>query len=186
MSSVNPIQCTREDMRIAYLAALAIVIHLAEAALPSALPGLKPGLANVITLAVLCSMGWRAAAWVSVLRVLAGSLLLGSFLSPTFLLSFAGAAASLAALGAGHRLPGAGPVGLSVLAALAHMGAQFALAYGMFIPHPALLTLLPPLLTAALIFGIVNGLIARAMLGAPYDRCSSLENPADRRLNMRP
>ncbi|MDQ3796483.1 MAG: Gx transporter family protein, partial [Pseudomonadota bacterium] len=90
------IQTTRDDYRIAWLAALAITIHIAESALPSPLPGVKPGLANVITVITLLTFGWRAAVWVSLLRVLAGSLLIGSFLTPTFMLSFSGAAASLA------------------------------------------------------------------------------------------
>lgn len=162
--SPQPLQSSRDDLRIAYLAALAIVIHVAEALLPSPLPGIKPGLANIVTVATLCHLGWRSAAWVSLLRVLAGSLLIGSFLSPTFFLSFAGALASLAALGLAARLPGIGPAGLSVLASLAHMAAQFAVAYLLFIPHPALLGLLPVLMTAALGFGLVNGLIAQSMV----------------------
>ena len=162
---VTPLQSSREDIRIAYLAALAIVIHVAEAALPSPLPGIKPGLANIITIAVLCRFGWSAAAWVSVLRILAGSLLIGTFLSPSFFLSFSGATASLAVLAPAARLPGIGPVGLSVLASLGHMAAQFAAAYMLFIPHPAMLGLLPILMSAALGFGVINGLIARSMLG---------------------
>ena len=157
------VQSTRDDLRIAYLTALAIVIHVAEAALPSPLPGIKPGLANIITIAVLCRFGWRTAAWVGLLRALVGSLLIGTFLSPTFFLSAAGAVASVAVLGLSIRLPGIGPVGHSVLASLAHMAAQFAVAYQLFVPHPAMLRLLPVLMTAALVFGVVNGLIAGRM-----------------------
>ncbi len=73
------LQTTRDDHRIAWLAALAITIHMLESGLPSPLPGAKPGLANVITIAVLVCFGWRAAVWVSLLRVLAGSLLLDPF-----------------------------------------------------------------------------------------------------------
>jgi heptaprenyl diphosphate synthase len=156
---------TREDHRIAWLAALAIAIHVLEAALPSPIPGVKPGLANVITVLALLMYGWRVALWVSLLRVLAGSLLVGSFLSPTFLLSLSGALASLAALGIAHAL--AGPrlsaLGLCVLAAMAHMVGQFLVAYTLIIPHPGLLKLLPVLLTAALLFGLASGTIARMM-----------------------
>lgn len=152
------------DHRIAWLAALAITIHIAEGALPSPLPGIKPGLANVVTIAVLVQYGWSQAAWVSLLRVLIGSLLLGTFLSPTFLLSASGAAASISMLGLASRLPGLGPVGYSVLAAMAHMAGQFTVAYFLFIRHPALLHLLPVLMTAALIFGMVSGIIALMML----------------------
>ena len=159
------IQTTAEDHRIAWLAALAISIHVMESALPSPLPGLKPGLANVITIAVLLQFGWGAAAWVSLLRVLGGSLLLGTFLSPTFMLSLAGAACSIGILWLAWRMPGRGfgPVGYSILAALAHMTGQFTLAWLLFIPHSALWRLFPLLITAALLFGIVNGIIAAAM-----------------------
>ena len=156
---------TREDHRIAWLTALAVAIHLLEATLPSPLPGVKPGLANVVVIVVLLRFDWSTAAWVSLLRVLVSGLLLGTFLSPTFMLSLAGAVASVAVLWPAARAGGAfGPVGLSVLAALAHMSGQFALAYALFIPHPGLLHLLPVLLTLALLFGIVSGILARILL----------------------
>ena len=156
------IQTTAEDQRIAWLAALAITIHILESAFPSPLPGMKPGLANVITIVVLVQFGWRSAAWVSLLRVLCGSLLLGTFLTPTFLLSLGGAVCSIAILWLACRLPGRGfgPVGFSLLAALAHMTGQFTIAWLLFIPHPALWRLFPVLLTAALLFGTVGGIIA--------------------------
>ena len=160
------IQTTAEDHRIAWLTALAITIHIMESALPAPVPGLKPGLANVITIIVLLQFGWSSAAWVSLLRVLCGSLLLGTFLTPTFVLSLGGALCSIAVLWLAIRLPGRGfgPVGYSLLAALAHMSGQFVLAWMLFIPHAALWRLFPVLLTAALLFGIVSGIIAGAVV----------------------
>jgi len=158
------LRADREDLRIAYLAALAIAIHVAEAALPSPIPGIKPGLANVVTVAVLLRYGWRTAAWVALLRSLAGSLLVGTFLAPTFFLSFSGAMAAVTALRVLQCLPGIGPVGLSVPAAMAHLAGQFLVAWLLFIPHPGLLAVLPPLMTAALVTGTVNGIIAAMML----------------------
>lgn len=157
---------TREDYRIAWLTALAVAVHLIEATLPSPLPGLKPGLANVITIVVLMRFGWSTAAWVSLLRVLVSGLLLGTFLSPTFALSLGGALCSVAVLWLATRSTRVhfSAVGYSVLAALAHMLGQFALAFALFIPHPGLLHLLPVLLTVALLFGVVSGILARTML----------------------
>lgn len=159
------IKTTEEDYRIAWLTALAISIHILESAIPSPLPGIKPGLANVITIAVLMQFGWRIAAWVSLLRVLCGSLILGTFLSPTFILSLGGAISSISILWLACRAPGEGfgPIGYSVLAALAHMTGQFLLANLLFIPHTAIWYLFPVLLTAALLFGILGGIIARTM-----------------------
>jgi heptaprenyl diphosphate synthase len=156
----------REDQLIAGFAALAIAIHVLEAAFPSPLPGVKPGLANVVTLVVLLRYGWRMAAWVTALRVLAGSLLIGTFLGPTFIMSAGGAAAALATLWVAQKLAGRwlGAVGYSVCAAMAHMGMQLIVAWQLFIPHPALLKLAPFLLTAGLVFGIVSGVIATIVL----------------------
>ena len=156
----------RRDYLIAGLAALAVAIHVLEAAVPSPVPGIKPGLANVVTLVALLRHGWVVAAWVSVLRVLVGSLLLGTFLGPAFFLSATGAGAALAVLVLPLLLPPAtlSAVGLGVLAALAHMSAQIALAYAWLIPHPAILKLAPILLTTSLLSGLLGGIIAHAVL----------------------
>jgi len=172
--SVITIETTRQDHRIAWLTALAITIHIAESVLPSPLPGVKPGLANVVTIAVLMLYGWRTAMWVSLLRVLVGSILIGTFLTPTFTLSLAGAVSSLLVLGLGGLLPGRGlgPVGYSLLAALAHMAGQFMVAYWLFIPHQGLFGLLPVLMSMAALFGLVSGLIVMAMVAKLKERTS--------------
>jgi uncharacterized membrane protein len=167
---------TRQDHRIAWLTALAITIHIAESALPSPFPGIKPGLANVVTIVALVQYGWGTAAWVALMRVLIGSLLIGTFLSPTFLLSLSGAVASITALRLASWVPGRGfgPVGYCLLAAMAHMGAQFFTAYFVFIPHAGLFRLLPVFMTASLIFGVTSGIIAQMAL----HRLRPAEEPA--------
>ena len=164
-----------EDRRIARLAALAIGLTLAEAAVPSPIPGVKPGLANIVILMVLLQYGWRAAAWVSALRVLAGGLLLGSLFTPGFWLSAAGALVSLSVLGLAQHLPRTwfGPVSLSVLAAFGHIGGQLALAGAWLLPGVALLTLLPVFAAAALVFGAVNGIVVARMISSAEDASRS-------------
>lgn len=120
-----------------------------------------------MTVATLVYFGLSTAVWVSLLRVIAGALLLGTLFSPTFMLSFSGAVASLAVLALAVLISRGrwfGPIGYSVLAALAHMAAQIGVAYVAFVPNRGLLYLLPVLMTAALIFGLLNGIIARQML----------------------
>jgi heptaprenyl diphosphate synthase len=156
-----------EDRRIAALAAAAVGLSVAEAAIPLPLPGLKPGLANIVTLVVLVRFGWRVAAWVTLLRVVASALALGSFLTPTFLMSLTGGIASLLVLAALVRLPGGwvGAVGLSVLAALAHMSAQLLLVDLWLLPGVSLAGLLPVFLAVAWLTGLVNGLVAARLIG---------------------
>lgn len=158
---------TAEDHHISRMAAVALGLTLIENAVPSPLPGVKPGLANIVTLIVLARYGWRAAAWVSLLRVVAGSLLFGNFLAPGFFLSLAGALCSLLVLAAAQHLPARwfGPVSHSVCAAFAHIAGQMAVVYLWLIPHSGIAWLLPLFAAAALIFGTVNGLVAARFIG---------------------
>lgn len=157
-----------DDRRVARYAAAAIALTVAEAAIPSPLPGVKPGLANIVVLLVLMRHGWADAAWVSLLRVVAGSLVVGQFLAPGFFLSLTGALASLAVLAAMHRLPRRwfGPVTLSLGAAFAHMSGQILLARLWLVPHDGVFYLVPVFATTAWIFGLANGLIV-ARLNSP-------------------
>ncbi len=169
---------TAEDQRIAQLAAAAIGLSLVDAAIPLPLPGVKPGLANIVTLIVLARYGWVAAAWVSGLRVFAGSLLLGYFLSPGFFMSLSGALFSLLTLALAVRLPRRcfGPVSWRILAAFAHIGGQLLLARWWLIPHDGLFLLVPFFALAALAFGIINGLIAARLLAELAAREAEVEN----------
>lgn len=162
------IKTTQRDHEVARLAAFAIVLHLAEAVMPSPLPGVKPGIANIITLYVLHRYDFATAAWVSMLRVFAVSLLFGNFLTPTFVLSLTGALASLATLILARHLPrnSFGPVSHSILAALAHIAGQFAIVRIWLIPHAGLAYLIPVFASFALLFGTLNGLIAAKLLAA--------------------
>lgn len=160
---------TPDDHRIARLTAAAIAIALVESAVPSPLPGVKPGLANIITLLVLLRYDWATAAWVTLLRVFAVSLLVGQFLAPGFVLSLAGATASLAVLCLVRPLvqcmPGwFGPVTLSILAAIAHMLAQLLIVRFWLVPSPGVWVLAPVFMGAALLFGTLNGLIVAWLL----------------------
>jgi heptaprenyl diphosphate synthase len=155
------------DRRIARYAAAAIALSVVEAAIPSPLPGVKPGLANIVVLVVLARHGWADAVWVALLRVVAGSLLVGQFLAPGFFLALTGACASLAVLGLAQRLPRAwfGPVSQSILAAFAHIAGQILLARLWLVPHDGVFYLVPVFALAALVFGIINGLVAARLLG---------------------
>ena len=162
---------TPEDSRVARHAAAAIALTVAEAAIPLPLPGVKPGLGNIVTLVVLARWGWREAAWVVLLRVVAGSLLLGQFLAPGFFLSLAGALLSLAALGLARHLPPRwfGPVSQSILAAIAHIAGQLIVARLWLVPHDGVFYLVPVFALAAVFFGTINGLVAARLLNENGD-----------------
>lgn len=160
------LSATTEDRRIATLAAIAIGLTVAEAALPSPVPGVKPGLANIVILLVLLQHGFKTAAWVSLIRLLAGSLILGTFLSPGFWLATAGTIASLLAMFCIRHLPEKtfGPVTLSTLTAFAHIGGQLLLAWAWLLPVTGIASLVPLFALSALVFGTVNGLIVAHLI----------------------
>jgi heptaprenyl diphosphate synthase len=171
---------TAEDHHIARMAAVALGLTILESAIPSPLPGVKPGLANIVTQIVLARYGWRSAAWVSLLRVLAGSLLFGNFLAPGFFLSLSGAVCSLGVLAISKHLPKRqfGPVSHSIYSAFAHITGQLLVVYLWLIPHAGIAYLIPIFATAALVFGSVNGLIAaRFMDNAETIKPNVIESP---------
>lgn len=169
---------TSEDRRIAGLAALAVGLTLAEAALPTPIPGVKPGLANVVILLVMLRYGFSTAVWVMVLRLLAGSLLLGYFLAPGFWLAAAGAAASMCVLYLVRYLPARlfGPVSFSVAMAFAHVGGQLVLAKLWLFAEADISLLMPVFALAALVFGTVNGLIVAALIAKDGAAGAQLDN----------
>jgi len=69
-------------------------------------------------------------------------------------------------LGLSCRLPAAwfGPVSHSVLAAFAHIGGQIVVARLWLVPHDGVFYLLPIFGVAALVFGVVNGLVAGRLM----------------------
>ena len=166
------IETTAEDHKIAQLTALAIGLHLTEAIIPSPLPGVKPGIANIVTLYVLYQYGFKTAAWVSLLRVFASNLLLGQFLSPTFILSLSGALFSLSSLYLAQYLPKKyfSAISLSILAAFAHIAGQLLVVRFWLIPHTGIVYLIPIFCLAALVFGLLNGVITAKLVKT---------NPAD-------
>jgi heptaprenyl diphosphate synthase len=165
-ASTIKLDTTAADHHVARMAAVALGLTVLENAIPSPLPGVKPGLANIVTLIVLARFGWRVAAWVSLLRVVAGSLLFGNFLAPGFFLSLSGAVCSLAVLALSRHLPQHwfGAITHSILAAFAHIAGQMAVVYLWLIPHSGITYLIPIFATAALIFGTVNGLIVASFM----------------------
>jgi heptaprenyl diphosphate synthase len=164
-STIN-IKTTVEDHHIAKLTALAIGLHILESVIPSPLPGVKPGIANIVTLFVLYEYGFATAAWVSLLRVFASSLLLGQFLSPTFVLSLSGALLSLAVLFLTQHLSKKyfSAISLSIFAAFAHISGQLIIVRLWLIPHTAVVYLIPIFALAALFFGLINGLITLKLI----------------------
>jgi heptaprenyl diphosphate synthase len=152
-------------VRLSVLVACAAVLQVAESLLPHPIPGVRLGLANIITVVAMVYIGPGSAVELAVLRTLVSSMVLGTFLTPTFVLSFSGGVASALVMVLLYRLSGRGSfsfglIGISVGGAVSHIATQVALVYFLFIHNSGVLWLWPWLGLSAVVTGIVTGMIA--------------------------
>lgn len=153
-------------VKLSLLVSCACVLQVAESLLPHPLPGVRLGLANMITLIALVDMGFKSAFKIALLRTLIGSLILGTFLTPSFILSFSGSMISTLMMALFYKLStsnfriGFSLIGISVIGSLFHNFTQIILVYLLFIRSKGVLLLWPWLALSGVIMGVITGLIA--------------------------
>ncbi len=164
--TLSTIKITNRDHEIAKLSAIAVALSLIEFFFPSPLPGVKPGIANIIILYTIIKFDLQMGIWVSLIRVFVTSILLGAFLSPTFFLSLSGALFSLFSLIMLKNINRKyfSLISLSLIASLAHILGQFLIVRLWIIPHNGIFYLLPIFIISAFIFGLVNALVTNKLL----------------------
>lgn len=145
--------------KIGLLSSLALVLSYLETMvpLPVALPGVKLGLANVAVVVALFAMDWKSAAAVATAKVVASGLLFGSPVMLAY--SLGGMALAFAGMLALRAIPGVGAVAVSMAAAMLHNAGQLAVAAAM-LQNPAVIINLAPLGVAALVTGLLTGVVA--------------------------
>ena len=153
----------RRLTRCAVLTALALALSVAEGLVPLTilfpLPGLRLGLANLVTVYALCRLSRREALLILLARCLLGALVGGNLTALAF--SLTGGALALGVMAAAVRLGALSLFGVSILGAAAHNTGQI-LAATAVLGSDAPLVYLPPLLLCSLVTGAVTGEIGRA------------------------
>lgn len=168
MSAENIVdkQELKKIYKIVFFVSLATVLQISESLIPHPIPGIRLGLANVVTLISLVTLGFGPTLEIAVLRTILSSFIMGTFMSPTFVLSFSGAILSTLVMGLFYWLSRWNQhyrfslVGISVIGALTHNITQLCLAYFLLIKHPGIFVFLPWLCIAAVIMGWLTGLVA--------------------------
>lgn len=157
---------TKKLTLMAVLSAIALTIFVAEAQIPPIVPvpGIKLGIANIVTLVVMAFLGRKEAGVVLLIRILLGSAFAGSVSSLIFSIAGGGLAYLMMAL-----LIGLFPERLlwvvSIFGAIAHNAGQLAAA--IFVTKTAgLLYYAPALLAAAIVTGAFTGVAAMYLLRA--------------------
>jgi len=157
---------TREVTTVALLTAVGIALFVIESFIPTPLPFLKIGFANISSVVTIMILGIPEMFVVVILRVLVGSLLVGSLFSPGFILALCGGLTSACAMAVARAIrPGLfGPVGISLIGSLTHVATQFLLVMFLYVQNRGLVSLLPLLLLSGFAGGIVVGWISARLL----------------------
>lgn len=161
---------TRTTIAAGFLIATATVLHVAESWLPVPIPipGVKLGLANIVTLVALLWLGSGVAVSIVIGRVLISSFLSGSIMGPSFIMSLTGAITSLLIMDFTYRYGNKyfSIVGISVIGAAIH-GVSQLLAASLMVSSINVLWYIPWLMLFAVPTGIVTGLAAGFFLNHP-------------------
>lgn len=150
---------TKKLTTLSIAVALAMILSFVETLIPPlvAVPGVKIGLANVVTVFLIYIYGWREAGCVALIRVALSSVLFGSPVG--FIYSAAGALLSFLVMVSVKKLGFFSEVGVSVLGGVFHNVGQIAVAC-IIMENAAIASYLPPLLISGTVAGVAVGTLA--------------------------
>ena len=155
----------RRLTRCAVLTALALALSVAEGLFPLTilfpLPGLRLGLANLVTVYALYALSGREALLILLARCLLGALVGGNLTALAF--SLTGGLLALGTMALLRRIPALSLLGVSVGGAAAHNTGQILAAMAVLGSRAPLLYL-PPLLLCSIVTGGVTGAVSILLL----------------------
>ena len=155
---------TKQLTTMALLTAIALAIHVAEAQIPPliAIPGVKLGLANIITVYAAFSIGGGAAAMILIARILLGSMFGGGVMSMMY--SLAGGVLCLLITLVLRKILTVKQIWVAgVMGAVAHNIGQIRVAV-VVTGTPSIVSYLPILLISGVITGTFTGFAAQAVV----------------------
>lgn len=145
------------------LIALAMVLSYLESLVPMnfAVPGIKLGLANLVTIIALVRLGIGRAAIISVGRILLSGILFGNPLVIVY--SLAGAFLSIGVMWAVRKLPFFTVTGVSICGAIAHNAGQLLVA-AIVMENAKIMYYMAVLSVTGVVAGCAIGLLASYLL----------------------
>jgi len=155
-------QKIRHMLFLSLIVSLAVIFFVIESALPNPFPWLRLGLANIMVMITIVLYGIKDGLLVTSLRSIVGSIVIGTFLGPSFWLSLSGGIASALIMGLIYRFFSSifSLIGISIFGAYTHSLTQIILVFSFLIQRKEIFYLLPIILFFSLITGFVNGLAA--------------------------
>lgn len=155
---------TRKLTTMALLTAVALIIFIVEAQIPSVVPisGVKLGMSNIITVYAVWALGAKEAAAILLTRIFLGAVFAGNF-STVFYSLGGGGLAIAATIGLRYILKENQLWIAGCLGAVAHSIGQMAVAVWIS-ETPSLLIFLPVMIICSIITGLFTGLLSQIMV----------------------
>ena len=149
---------------MALLTAIALTIFMVEAQIPALVPvpGVKLGLANIVTVFAVFTMGSKEGALILAARIFLGAVFAGNF-STIFYSAAGGTLAILTTIGLKRVLTHSQLWVAGVLGAVAHAVGQMAMAIALT-ATPGLAVYLPVLIACAVVTGLFTGFCAQFLV----------------------
>lgn len=150
--------------RLALLAAIALTIFLVEAQIPALvpIPGVKLGLANIVTVFTVFTLGPKEGAAVLFVRIFLGAVFAGNF--STIFYSAAGGGCAIAVTILLRKILTKKQLWVAgCLGAVAHSVGQMAMAV-LLTGTPGLLVYLPVMIAISIVTGLFTGLCAQFLV----------------------
>ena len=154
---------SKKVARAGMFTALAMIFSYVEVLIPINLgiPGMKLGLANLVVVVTLYTMGAPMAFAVSMIRIMLVSMTFGSF--SAMLYSMAGGLLSFCGMALLKKVPNFSVIGVSLLGGVLHNTGQLLVAMAV-VENINLIAYLPPLMIAGMVTGILIGIVSAQVI----------------------
>lgn len=152
--------------RLSMLLALSVALNIIETSLPllnGYIPGLRLGLANIVTLFILYQFGLKDALYIGILRVFLVGILRTGIFSTTFFFSLTGVLLSILFMYLAKRFLNLSIIGVSIIGSIAHSTGQV-LASIFILQMSSMIYYLPWLLLFSIPTGILVGILCKQLV----------------------
>lgn len=152
--------------RLSLLLALSVALNVIETLIPffnGSIPGLKLGLANIVSLFIIYEFGLKDALYVGILRVFLVGILRSGIFSPAFFFSLFGVLFSIIMMYIGKNIFKLSTIGVSITGSIFHSIGQVLVAI-ILLQTKAMIYYLPWLLLFSIPTGILVGIICKHLI----------------------
>ncbi len=168
---------SKKVVQLTLIISIGSILFTVESFIPTPIPWIKLGLANITTILTLKWYGLKEAFIVVFMRIVIGTLLTGRFLHPVFIISICGNLGAVLVMYFALQYEGEsiGLIGISILGAVIKNMIQLFVVYLIYLRQISLFLLLPMFLFSALVAGALVGYAAHFLINKmdPHLRLST-------------